>query len=224
LSWNGESPVPFDRTKLPAPDQLEELLRERRTTRFFATEKIDRKLVEEIVGYGVFAPTNNYALRAVIVDRPDLIQELDQCVMKFVRRIHALFFRPKLVFELLRRFTSAATLTDRQKVENDVRAGRTTGHPAATVFIVGDRRIALSEDSAQYALYNMILFAHVSGIGTRLRGPGPIILDRSKPARKLLGLGKHDHILGMLEIGHPEILFANKVSGKRLPVQWIDGP
>jgi hypothetical protein len=38
---------------------------------------------------------------------------------------------------------------DRVKVENNLERGYVLPHPAAIVFIVGDRRIALSVESAQ---------------------------------------------------------------------------
>jgi NAD-dependent dihydropyrimidine dehydrogenase PreA subunit len=192
LSWNHQAPERFDKFQLPSPRQLVELLRERRTIRFFAAEKMERNLIEEIVAMGVFAPTNNYAMRAIVVDDRAQIGELDRLVMKFVKRVYKILYCPKTIFALLRRLTSAFTPTDKAKMEHDISAGSTTRNAAATVFIVGDRRIALSQDSAQYALYNMILYAHLPGIGTRLRGPGPIMLDRSAAARRMLGLGKHE--------------------------------
>ena len=89
--------------------------------------------------------------------------------------------------------------------------------------IVSDRRVALSVESAQYALYNMILYGQALGIGSRLKGTGQTFLDRSKAARKHLGLHKHEHILGMLELGYPAVRFRNKVMGKELPIQWNSG-
>lgn len=69
------------------------------------------------------------------------------------------------------------------------------------MFIVSDRRIALLVESAQYALYNMILYAQVKGIGTCLWGGGKVMLDRNRSARKTLGLKKNEHILGAVQLG-----------------------
>jgi hypothetical protein len=46
------------------------------------------------------------------------------------------------------------------------------------------------------------------------------VLDRNKKARKILGLNRHEHILGMLELGVPDVNFRNKVEGKTFPIQW----
>ena len=95
--------------------------------------------------------------------------------------------------------------------------------PPAVVFIVGDRRIGLTEASAQYVLYNMILYAQARGIGSRLKGTGPIFLNRSRAARQRLGLHKYERIFGTLELGVPDVRFRNKVEGKTLRIQWNQG-
>ncbi len=222
LTWNHVGPIAFDQTRLPFPEQLDELFKERRTTRFFKKDKIDRSLLEEIVSYGIYAPTNNYNLRAVIVDNQETIQELDQTILQYVSKTYNLIFKPKTLFNLIRKITPALDPKDKVKMETALKHGRILlSPPAAIIFIIGDKRIALSNASAQYTLYNMILYAQTKGIGTRLWGAAEIYLDRNKTARRLLGLQKHEHILGALTLGYPSITFRNKVEGKTLPIQWV---
>jgi len=223
LSWDHVPPVAYDEARLPSPEQLDELFRERRTIRFFKKDKIDRTLLEEIVGYGIYAPTNNYDLRAIVVDDKEIIGELDRILLKSVSRIYNVVFKPKIVFNLIRRITPALQLKDKVKMESALERGHAFHCPPAIVFIVGDKRIALSEASAQYALYNMILYAQAKGIGSSLWGSAQTFLDRSKAVRERLGLQKHEHILGALGLGYPAVKFANKVEGKTLDIQWNDG-
>lgn len=221
LSWDRVPPVAYDESRLPSAEQLEELFKQRRTVRSFKRDKIDRALVEEIVGYGIYAPTNNYELRAIVVDDPAIMEALDAIIVGFVSCIYNLFYRSKMVFNLIRAITPAMDPKDKVKMEGDLERGRTFDTlSAAMVFVVGDRRIGLSEASAQYALYNMILYAQAKGIGSRLKGTGPIMLDRSKAARKCLGLQKQEHIVGTLELGYPAVRFRNKVAGKTMSIQW----
>jgi NAD-dependent dihydropyrimidine dehydrogenase PreA subunit len=220
LSWDHVPPVAYDETRVPSPEQLDELFKQRRTMRFFQRQKIDRALLEDIVGYGIFAPTNNYALRAVVVDDEAIMEELERVVLQFVSRIYGLFFRSRIVFNLIRMITPLMDPKDKVKMERALERGYAFHLPAAMVCIVGDKRIALSGPSAHYALYNMILYAQAKGIGSRLRGTGEIVLDRSRAARRCLGLQKYEHILGMLELGYPAVEFANKVQGKAFPIQW----
>jgi nitroreductase/NAD-dependent dihydropyrimidine dehydrogenase PreA subunit len=222
LSWNGFQPAPYDSTRLPSSQQMDELLRERRTIRSFQDRGIERQLLEEIVGCGILAPTNNYALRAIIVDDRELIDELERIVLRVTGLIYRTVFKPRLVFNLIRMVTPAMDPKDKVKIEETLERGSTLASiPAAAVFIVGDRRTALSESSAQYALYNMILYAQSKGIGSCLRGTGQIFLDRSRAARARLGLSRHERIFGTLLLGYPAVRFRNKVMGKALPIQWI---
>jgi nitroreductase/NAD-dependent dihydropyrimidine dehydrogenase PreA subunit len=222
LSWDQVPPVAYDEARLPSPEQLDELLKERRTIRFFKEDRIDRELLEEIVGYGIYAPTNNYELRAIVVDDDEIIKALDRVLLRYVSRIYSLIFKPRVVFNLLKRITPADP-KDKVKMESAIERGHAFHHPPALVFIVGDRRIALSEASAQYALYNMILYAQARGIGSCLWGAAQIFIDRSKDARQRLALRKHEHILGALGLGYPAVRFANKVEGKAMGIQWNGG-
>ena len=222
LSWDGVHPVAYDRKRIPSPEQLDELFKERRTIRFFKKDRIDRKLLEEIVGYGTYAPTNNFNLRAVVVDDPEVIKEMEQIILRLISRIYRLVMKPRLVFNLIRKITPAMDPKDKVKIEEAMERGTSLrSEPAAAVFIVGDKRIALSSESAQYALYNMILYAQTKGIGSCLRGAGRIFLDKNRTARARLGLKRHEHILDTLLLGYPDVKFANKVKGKTMDIQWI---
>jgi nitroreductase/NAD-dependent dihydropyrimidine dehydrogenase PreA subunit len=224
LSWDHVAPVAYEDGRLPSAEQVEELFKQRRTIRFFEPDRIDRALIEEIVGYGIYAPTNNYQLRAILVDDPATMEALDGIIVRFVSWIYKLFYRSEVVFNLVSAITPAMDRKDKVKMEGDLKRGRTFDTlPAAMVFVAGDRRIGLSEASAQYALYNMILYAQAKGIGSRLKGTGPIMLDRSRAARRLLGLRKKEHILGTLELGYPAVRFRNKVEGKAMSIQWNEG-
>ncbi len=220
LSWDRVPPVAYDKARLPTPGQLAELFKERRTIRFFKEDKIERALLEEIVGSGIYAPTTNYSLRAVVVDDEGLIEELERISVKFHLRIYKLFVKPRIVFNLISRITPALNPKIKAKFES---RRRDFFSPAAMVFIVGDQRIHLSEPSAHYALYNMILYAKVKGIGSCLWGAGKIALGRGKAAKERLGLHRDEHILGVLLLGYPAVKFANKVEGKALSIQWNGG-
>jgi formate hydrogenlyase subunit 6/NADH:ubiquinone oxidoreductase subunit I len=221
LSWDHVASVAYENGRLPSAEHLDELFKQRRTVRHFEPVRMDRALVEEIVGYGIYAPTNNYQLTAILVDDPATMAALDGIIVRFVTWIYNLFYRSEIVFNIVRAITPAMDPKDKVKMEGDLERGQTYDTlPAAMVFVVGDRRIGLSEASAQYALYNMILYAQAKGIGSRLKGTGPIMLDRSKAAKKLLGLRKNEHILGTLELGYPAVRFRNKVEGKTMNIQW----
>jgi nitroreductase/NAD-dependent dihydropyrimidine dehydrogenase PreA subunit len=224
LSWDGVPPVAFDAARLPSPKQLDELFKQRRSIRAYKKDRIERALLEEIVNYGIYAPTHNYSFSAIVVDDEAVIEALDRILMRFVSMVYNVAYRPKIVGVLARLMGfSEEYLLNKPKIENSVKRGFAFHHPAAIVFIVGDRRIALSVDSAQYYLANMTFYAQVKGIASCLWGNGPIFMDRSRAARRLLGLKKHDRIFGSLLLGYPKVRFKNKVEGRTMPIQWVGG-
>jgi NAD-dependent dihydropyrimidine dehydrogenase PreA subunit/nitroreductase len=220
LSWDGVAPAQYDGGRLPTPDQLEELFKERRTIRFFSEERIDRRRLEEIVATGIYAPTNNYHLQAIVVDDEETIALLDRICTDTAARIYRLIYRPRLVFGLLSRLTSSLKETDKVKFEHVIARGYTLHKPPAIVFVVGEKWVAHSEASAQYCLYNMMLFAQAKGLGCCLWGGGKLLLNRSTAARERLGMRRGEHILGIVVIGIPAVQFTNKVEGKTLPIRW----
>jgi NAD-dependent dihydropyrimidine dehydrogenase PreA subunit/nitroreductase len=222
LSWDGAPPAAFDPARLPSAEQLDELFKERRTMRHFRDEQPDRALVEEVVSYGIYAPTNNYNLRAVVVDDRAVIEELERINQRFVRRIYNLFYRPTIVFKLLCRLTPAMQEKDKVKIEAGLERGRVFSHAPVIVFVTGYKWIAHSEASAHYALYNMILYAQARGVGSTISGGGKLALAGSKAAKELLRLRQGESILAMLLLGYPAVQFENKVAGKVMPVEWVD--
>ena len=60
LAWEEAPPAAFERQRLPKPEQLDELFRERRSIRRFKRQKVNRALLEEIAHYGGYAPTHAF--------------------------------------------------------------------------------------------------------------------------------------------------------------------
>jgi nitroreductase/NAD-dependent dihydropyrimidine dehydrogenase PreA subunit len=222
LSWDGVPPVAFDEEQLPTPRQLDELFKQRRTVRRFKEDKVERALLQEIVAYGIYAPTNHYALRAVVADHERVLDELQGIGVRALSRIYNALYRPRLVFGLLRRLTSAMSEKDKVKLEACLEARQPFTVAPAVVLVVGDGRIAHAEASAQYALYNMILYAQSKGLGSTISGGAKLLLNPNRAARRRLGLERHERILAVLYLGYPAVRFRNKVRGKALPVSWFE--
>ncbi len=224
LSWNNIAPVSFDSSLLPSMEQFDELLKERRTTRSFRTERIERETLERLVDYGAYAPTHNFNLRAVVVDDPEIIRLTDRVIFGFNRWLYKLAFRPRFMPVLLRLMpvvVRSEYFRARPKLEASLKIGRAfQSPPAALIFLVGDRRIPLSRESAQYALYNIALCAQLQGIGSRNLVGNQMILNRSTAIRRRLHLGRYECIFGTLGIGYPSIVFRNKVIGRKIDIKW----
>ncbi len=198
------------------------MFKQRRTVRRFRTDKVDRALLHEIAAYGIYAPTNHYALRALLIDDERVLDELQEIGLRALSRLYSVFYRSRLVFVLLSRLTSAMQEKDKVKLEACLAERRPFTVAPVAIFVVGDGRIAHSEASAQYALYNMILYAQTMGLGSCISGGAKLLLNPSKAARRRLGLGKHERILAVLYLGYPAVRFRNKVRGKEMPITWVE--
>ncbi len=224
LSWNNIKPEKYNKKLFPDSFQIDELFKERRTVRDFKNQKIDKKLLEEIINYAAYAPTHNFDMRAIIIDNENLIEQIDRIIFKFSSRIYHLLYKPKIIHRIVSLLTPEREheyLKAKPKLEaaqTRKRNFKTT--PPAIIMIIADRRVPLSLESAQYALYNIDLYAQAYGLGCRNLVGNQMFLNKSKSLRRLIGLKKHEKIFGTIAIGYPSLKFRNKVIGKQFKIQW----
>jgi len=224
LTWDHIQPQPFDDSLYPGPGQLDELFKERRTIRDFKGQKIARPLLEEIASYAVYAPTHDFNLRVIIIDDETIIDHLDELILRFSRKLFHLFYKRSIVrfiLKLLPRRMESEYLRAKPKLESII--GRNAGlrsKPAAMMMIIGNKQVPLSLESAQYALYNIDLYAQSKGIACRNLVGNQMTLNRNRAFRRSLGLSKRERIYGTILLGYPAVRFRNKVLGKQIRIQW----
>ena len=223
LTWDSHKPEKFDKTKYPDCSQLDELLKERRTIRDYTGKKIERSILKEVTAYAIYAPTHNFNFRAVIIDDDQIIDMADMLIFKFSDTIYKWIYKSGIFHFLMKRFTPSRE-HEFYKAKSKLEVVRKRQHgfktrPAAIILIVGDYRVPLSLESAQYALYNIDLYAQVKGLACRNLGGNQRVLNRNKKFRKELELKKHEKIFGTLTLGYPAVKFRNKVNGKQIPIQ-----
>lgn len=225
LSWYNHKPELFDKSLYPDPEQVGELFRERRTIRDYTSRKIDRSILEEIAGYAIYAPTHNFNFRIIIIDDEQTIEAANKLIYQFSKNIYYWFYKHKIIYSLIKTITPDREheyLKARPKLENVIkRKGRFKTKPAVIILVIGDRRVPLSLESAQYALYNMDLYAQSKGIACRNLVGNQMILNRNSIFRKMIGLNKNEKIFGTITMGYPAVRFRNKVKGKNIGIQWI---
>ena len=221
LAWEGVAPAAFERQRLPAAEQLDELFKQRRSIRKFKRDKIDRLLLAEIVSRGIYAPTHAFHLRAIVVDDEAVIALLDQAIVSYCRWIHFVLYRLKVGVLAGWLGYGDELVKAKPKIEATLEQGHAFDSlPTAFIFVVGDKRVPLSEASAQYALANMMYYGQAKGVGTCLWANGPLFIDKHREARRRLGLTPNERIFGAMYLGHPAVRFSNKVNGKSLAIQW----
>jgi nitroreductase/NAD-dependent dihydropyrimidine dehydrogenase PreA subunit len=221
LSWDGVPPLPFDAAQLPTAPQLGEVFKQRRSIRFFKPQKIERELVEEITNQGAYAPSHSHELRAILVDDDEIIELLDAVLLRYIRHIYNAFFRWRIMALLARLigFSREHALA-KPKLEAALERNQAFHHPPAIVFIVGEKRFALQEASAYCMLANATYYAQALGVGTCLWANGPMVIDKSRRARRRLGIQSGERIYAAGLLGYPAVRFRNKVEGRRIALNW----
>lgn len=226
LSWDGIQSSKYNKEILPGSIQVDELLKERRTIRDFKSRKISKDLLEEIVNYAIYSPAHSFDFRALVIDSENIINQIDKSIFRSSQRIYQFLYKPKFFHTIVRAITPDREyeyLKAKPKLEAALERGRNFKTiPPAIIMIVADKRIPLSVESAQYALYSINLYASTKGLGCRNLVGNQMFLNRSKSIRRILGLGKNEKIVGTMAMGYPALKFTNKVNGRKLNIQWIN--
>jgi nitroreductase/Pyruvate/2-oxoacid:ferredoxin oxidoreductase delta subunit len=203
----------IDRTRLPQTEQLEELFKARRSIREYQDKKIARELLERIVEIGRYAPTMDKTIRAIIVDDKGQIDTLEGFTQRYYKRMYTLFFKNRVVLGVIKCFFRSAEII-KSKMEH--RERNLFGAPAMVLLVGNRKNDYLSELSAQYYLYNMMLYAYSLGVGAILSDAGKIAFNSNREVYRLLGIPRGYRILGVLLLGYPKLKFKNKIEGLKV--------
>ncbi len=205
---------------LPRPEQMQEFLKYRRSIRKFKDKAIEKDLLKSLANISKYAPTNNQEIDIIIVDDKPLIEQLESKCISFINKTYKIFYRPKIVFGLLRRIMPSINEIDKVKIERTLKRGNIFQNAPALIILLADSRIPHTELSCQYALYNISLYAQSLGLGTCISGAGKMVLSKNKKIRRLLGIPYNKRIMGILFLGYPDVKFPNKVEGIEPKIQW----
>jgi NAD-dependent dihydropyrimidine dehydrogenase PreA subunit/nitroreductase len=228
LAWDRVPPTVFNAKRLPTPEQMDELLKQRRTVRHFGADPISRSVLETLASYGAYAPTHSHNFGMLIIDDNSIMDIMDKALTKYSSMIYRLLFKPKVIYWLMKLFAPSMKeeyFRGKTKLEAAVKRGSVLrSRPSAFIAVIGSKHTPLNLESAQYVVYNMTLVAQAKGLGCRNLVGNQAILNRNTSFRKAVNLNRADRIFGLVGIGHPSVEYRNKVEGRRLPVQWNGAP
>ena len=224
ITWDHVKPEIFDKSLYPYPRQLRELFMQRRTIRDYSSQKIAKSVLEEIANMAIYAPTHNFYLRTIIIDDENIISQIDALIYRFSINIYKWLYKPRIIHLLIKIIMPKREfeyLKAKPKLENVQK--RNSGFktkPAAIILIIGDKKVPFTLESAQYALYNIDLYAQTKGVACRNLVGNQMILNGNKQFKKSIGLTRDEKIFGTIALGFPAVRFGNKVNGKQIRIQW----
>jgi nitroreductase len=212
-------PGRVDYGKVPSPESLLELFGKRRSTRDFSERRVERSLLETVVQAGRWAPTMNRDIEAIVIDDPAVVETLDRSALRFYTRMYRLLFGNAPVFWFISRFARTMDVV-KIKLERSIAGGRIVYRAPALIALIGNERVPLTVISAQYHLYNMILYAECCGLGTCLMDSVKIAFSAHAGLRRLLGVPRGMTVVGALLLGYPRDKVLNKPDGQRMTIWW----
>lgn len=221
LSWNGIKSRKIIRELLPEDESLTELLKARHSIRSFKDKPVEMEKLEKICAAAKLAPTNNYDIELIVVQDVEKMAKLEEINLSYIKRMDGLIYKNPLVFNILKLFITAVNDTDREKIKRVLKRGNIFQKAPVLIILAADPKIHYTEQSCQYAMYNMMLTAQTMGLGSCISGAGKMILTRSKKAEELLDMPKGKKIQGILFMGYPAVSFTKTVEGNLPKVKWI---
>lgn len=216
---SGIKPLKLEGPAPVLPDSLEKLLTQRKFVKKYKKEKVPREILQKIAEMAAYAPNQNKNIDIVIVYEPGLIEQVDSEALRFISNLYEKLIKP-LAF-LFERFSGPLHVT-KKKMEYDLFYSRhiVKENTGALFLAVGNPRVPVTEESAQYLLGTMTIYAQAMGIGTCLMDSLKMSINRSRHIKKEIGIPQNSKVLGVLAAGYSNENFINIPQGYAINIYW----
>lgn len=220
---------PIRREMLPAPDQVLELMRARRSIRAFADKPVDKAAVETIIEAARLAPTghNVQSTAYTVVQSRETLDRITRLTADFLEETIRLLRNPvtRGLYTLLKgREVRAALemLPEFDLLVQAVNAGLDPVLRGAPCLIVFHARAdsVLPDANAQLAAQNAALAAQAMGLGSCYTGYVLAACKRGSAIPRLIGIPKGHRVFAGLVIGHPKFVYKKWPDRRPAEVTW----
>ena len=208
---------------------LVKIMQSRRSCRNFHTDKpVPRDLLEDLVRIGVTAPsgTNSQMWTFTLVPDRDRVRRLGNMVAGFYRSLNRTaqkawlrtvlkcIGKPELALYYRQYYASVEEAMDKwEREEIDL-----LFHDAPAAIVVGsDLQASCPAEDALLATQNILLGAHVLGLGTCLVGFAVEAMKRKPGIRQRIGVGRNERVYAVIALGYPDEAY-ERVAGRRRAV------
>ncbi|MFH1035425.1 MAG: nitroreductase family protein [Pseudomonadota bacterium] len=225
-----------DRSWLPPgqgdPAQLARLMLSRRSCRNFQERPLSRQVLADLVSFGQAAPsgTNSQLWTFTILAQRSAVLELGQEVGAFFADLNRLAARAWLAQGL--KLLGRPQLADYHRDHHDSVAKaleefKASGrerlfHGAPAAILVGSLPGgSCPAEDALLASQNILLAAHVLGLGSCLVGFVVEALRRRPAIKARLGLGPQETVHAAIALGYPAERYARQAGRRPLAPRWL---
>jgi nitroreductase/NAD-dependent dihydropyrimidine dehydrogenase PreA subunit len=186
---------PVDRTLIPGPEQVEHLLRSRRSIRTFKRQTIEQEQILKLINIARYAPTghNLQQVHWLVVKEPEEVAKLAGLVVDWMR--YMIENKPDLAAALAMPQVVAAWEQGKDAV---------CRHAPHLVIAHAPKKIASSPTDCVIALTYLELAAYSMGLGTCWAGYFTTAANVYPPLAKALNLPEDHRVPGTMMLGHPK--------------------
>ena len=211
---------------------LVNLMQSRRSCRNYSEKSVSRDLLEDLVKIGISAPsgTNSQQWTFTILPERSAVLELAQRIGDFFARMNRIaekaflrrglrfFGKPELDHYYENYYQSVKEGLD--KWEKDGKDLLFHGAPAA--IVVGSKTAASCPgEDALLATENILLAAHVMGLGTCLIGFAIEALSRDRSILRSLGIPNDENAYAVIALGYPHEKYSRIAGRKRALIRYV---
>jgi nitroreductase len=199
--------------RLPDPGDAVKFLRYRRSIRNYKEAPIPRDVLEKLLDIARFAPTgtNTQSLSYNVISDRERLAGVTKATVEWIAA-------------KLEKPGSRMPQAFREPVDA-YRAGRDTllrGAPHLIVALTPPELMAVSVESAKFALEYVELLAPAMGLGTCWMGLVSVCAGRKHPPlMEALGVPEGKEIVGVMTVGYPQFRYPRLVDRDPLDVTWI---
>ena len=217
---------------IPSSEAVLELLRTRRSIRFFKDRPVERQLIEGIIEAARFAPSalNLQTTEFIVVQDKELLENIVQATGRYfaesVAKLHNPLIRQivSVGMRVPARAVTEELLPHIEHVVAETRKGRDLVLYNAPVLILfhAEKRPFWSVDiNASLALQNAALMAYAQGLGSIFSNAMAVACERDKSVRQLVKLPENHKAYGVLAIGYPRLEFKKWPQRRTPKITWL---
>lgn len=225
--------IPFE--QMPTAEQVQVLLKTRRSIRAFRDKPLARDIIERIIDGARFAPSghNSQSTEFLVVQDRAVLNKVSAMVIEYLKFEIKRFANPffKTVALAADRDVAESGLHEIPRFKQMIQMFESGTDPVlneAPVLLAfhARRTVGFGDVNAQLALQNASLVAHALGIGhfytgwvlAPCRAPMARAWNRRMP--NLLGIPPDNNLYGALALGYPIPRFKNMIERKSPRIRW----
>lgn len=206
-----ENCVPVDETLIPKPEQMEHLIRSRRSIRTFKRQIVEEEQILKLINIARYAPTghNLQQVHWLVVKEPEEVARLAGLVVDWMR--YMIENKPEIAAAVAMPQVVAAWEQGKDAV---------CRHAPHLILTHAPKKVASSPTDCVIALTYLELTAYSMGLGTCWAGYFTTAANVYPPLAKALDLPEDHRVPGALLLGHPKFKYHRLPERNEPKITW----